>query len=382
MDRLNAAFETTLKALENGKEEIFNISETTRLEAQRLIKELGYLRTEIAETINNVDSQKKKEKQLRQDLMETSLNYKRYTEKQMMEVYIEAKNSQAELQLLMAKESELRNRRDELERTLKNLDVTVERAEKLLTQVSVAITLLNQGISEMNTQFNTDLRKEIALRITRIQDEERRRISREIHDGPAQSIANIILRLEIAEKLMDLDTNKAKKEIKEINNLVRSNLEDIRRIIFDLRPMNMVNTNFMDTIRNYIINYKKIYGIQAEFELSGDYINFNDSLSIPVYRIIQEGMINVAKHANSDVCKVFINFHQDKIEAKIVDFGKGFVPADFWNDPGEHFGLIGIRERIEMYSGQLSIVSSIGRGTEFSFVIPYSSVGGLNNENN
>lgn len=146
--------------------------------------------------------------------METSLNYKRYTEKQMMEVYIEAKNSQIDLQLIQEKELQLRHRRDELERSLKNLDHTVERADNLMNQVSLAISLLKQGISDMNTLYHNDVRKEIALRIIKVQDEERKRIAREVHDGPAQNLANIILRLEIAEKLLEIDQEKVKKRFR------------------------------------------------------------------------------------------------------------------------------------------------------------------------
>lgn len=129
-----------------------------------------------------------------------------------------------------------------------------------------------------------------------------------------------------------------------------------------------------------MIKYEKMYGIQAKLELTGDSKNFNHSLSIPIFRIIQEGMTNVAKHASSTMCKVSLGFLRDRLDAKIIDDGIGFSPDDFWKDPGEHFGLVGMRERVEMYSGQLSILSSAGNGTQYSFVIPYHSKGGREND--
>ena len=98
MDRLLDVFDSTIKAVENGQEEIFGIYETTRAEIQRLKKELDFLSTEIASIINKVDEQYKKEKRLRYRLMQVNRDFKLYTEQQMLEIYTEAKDAQVELQ--------------------------------------------------------------------------------------------------------------------------------------------------------------------------------------------------------------------------------------------------------------------------------------------
>lgn len=372
MDLLSEIFEATLRAVEDGKEEIFNIYEITRSEVQRLKKELGFLCLEISDTIKRVDNQQKQEKNLRQKLMEVNKNFKNYNEKQMLKIYTEAKDAQLELQLLQAKEIQLRTRRDEIERSLKNLDGTVIRAENLMNQVSLAIRLLKEGITEISQIFSNDQRKETAFRIIKAQEEERRRVAREVHDGPAQSLANIVLRLEIAEKLLVIDHDKVKKELKELNSLVRENLKDIRRIIFDLRPIPLDSLGIVETIENYMKNYERTYGIECQLMIDGTEKALNPSLEVALFRLVQEGMTNVAKHAGSSKCEVFIQFLEDWIVGQIIDYGKGFDTKEVLENPGEHFGLIGIKERIEMYSGKFSIRSTQGEGTIFEFGLPYS----------
>jgi len=372
MDRLTDVFEATLRAVEDGKEEIFNIYEITRVEIQRLKRELEFLTIEISDTIKRVDEQQRTEKRLRQKLMEVNRNFKNYNEKQMMEIYGEAKDAQVELQLMQAKELQLRTRRDEIERSLKNLDGTVERAENLMNQVSLAIRLLKEGITEISQLYSNDQRKEIGFRIIKAQEEERRRVAREVHDGPAQSLANIVLRLEIAEKLLMIDHEKVKKELKELNNLVRENLRDIRRIIFDLRPIQLDSSGIVETIKSYIKNYEKTYGIECQLMVDGIERSLNPSIEVALFRLVQEGMTNVAKHADSPKCEVFLQFLDDWIIGQIVDYGKGFNTKEALNNPGEHFGLIGINERVEMYSGKFSIRSAQGKGTIFEFGLPYS----------
>jgi two-component system sensor histidine kinase DegS len=373
MDRLSDVFEKTLRAVEDGKEEIFNIYEITRSEIQRLKKELEFLSSEISTTIKKVDTQQKNEKKLRYKLMEVNRNFKNYNEQQMLEIYTEAKDAQVELQLLQAKELQLRTRRDEIERSLRNLESTVQKAENLMNQVGLAIRLLKEGLTEISQLYNNDQRKEIAFRIIKAQEEERRRIAREVHDGPAQSLANIVLRLEIAEKLLMIDHDRVKQEIQELNNLVRENLRDIRRIIFDLRPIHVDNSGIVETIRNYTKNYEKTYGIACDLTVEGLEKPLNPSLEVALFRLVQEGMTNVAKHAETPKCEVFLQFRDDWIIGQIIDYGKGFNTKEVMANPGEHFGLIGMNERIEMYSGKFSIKSIQGKGTVFEFALPYAN---------
>jgi len=239
-----------------------------------------------------------------------------------------------------------------------------------MNQVSIAIRLLKEGITNISQLYSNDQKKEVAFQIIKAQEDERRRIAREIHDGPAQSLANIILRLEITEKLLAIDYQKAKKELHDLNILVRENLKDIRRIIFDLRPIVLDSKGIVETIKEYIKNYEKTYGIQCFLNVEGIENNVNSSIKIALFRLVQEGMTNVAKHANSSKCEILLQFSENLIKGQIIDYGTGFNVEQVFENPAEKFGLIGMKERIEMYSGKFSIKSTIGKGTVFAFELP------------
>jgi two-component system sensor histidine kinase DegS len=372
MKRLSKVIEKTLKAVEDGKEEIFNIYEATKHEVQRLENELTYLSQELNEIFVKVERQQKLVKASRQRLMIVNRDFRNYSEKQKIEAYAQANNAQAELKLLEDKELQLRSRRDEIERSLKNLKGTVQKAENLISQISLAITFLKEGITEISNLYNPDQKTEVAIRILKAQEEERRRLAREVHDGPAQSLANIVLRLEIAEKLLELDHRKVKQELKELNSLVRKNLKDIRRIIFDLRPLIPENASLKEIIENYSKQYEKTHGILCKLNFKGQEKEPNPILKLALLQIIQEGMINVAKHAQAQECIVNLEFQEQFIEGKIIDEGQGFNPEETLKNPGEHFGLIGVAERIEMFSVTFSLKSAPGKGTIFQFGLPYT----------
>jgi len=375
-DQLGEIMQNTLTAIESGKEEIFFIAETSRNETLRMTIELSQLKLDIAEIIVQVDHQKNVDRQLRQKLMEVNRAHQQCTQKEMFETYSQAKDAQVNLQLLQAKEIQLRKRRDDLERSLRQMRETVERAQNLMTQVSMAISLLQGGIADSLQTQNNGQKIKMGLTVIRAQEEERRRVAREIHDGPAQTLANIVLRLEIAEKLLEVDHTRVKAELIDLKNLVRSNLQDIRRIIFDLRPMVLDDLGIVPAISKYLANFQDNYGIECELLIEGREKRLLPALEVAFFRLVQEGMTNVAKHAHSPKVDISLIYQEDWTIARIQDYGKGFEVNFSLTTPGEHFGLIGMRERVEMFSGHFSIQSILGKGTTIELSIPSRLEGG------
>ena len=369
-DQLGEILKKTLTAVESGKEEIFFIVETSQTETNRLLNELSQLKSSIKEIILQVDQQEKLDRRMRQKLMEVNRAYQEYSHEDMLKTYEEAKDAQVNLQLLRAKEIQLRKRRDDIALSLRQMQATVERGKTLLTQVGMAIKLLQSGVNEVQQNQSQEQRLEMVLRVIRAQEEERRRVAREIHDGPAQTFANIVLRLEIAEKLLEFDTSRVKAELNDLKNLVRSNLQDIRRIIFDLRPMALDDLGIVPAISKYLDNLQDNYGIICDFKIGGREKRLLPALEVALFRLVQEGITNIAKHANSSKADISLIYQDDWIVVRIQDYGKGFEVDSAMNAPGEHFGLIGMRERVEMFSGHFSIKSTLGKGTIIEFLIP------------
>ena len=189
-------------------------------------------------------------------------------------------------------------------------------------------------------------------------------------------MANIVLRLEIAEKLLELDPNRVKSELKDLKNLVRANLQDIRRIIFDLRPMALDDLGIVPAISKYLDNFEENYGIKCELHIEGREKRLPLTMEVALFRLIQEGMTNIAKHAGSNRAKIDLSFKEDRITARVKDYGKGFNVEQVLANPGEHFGLIGMKERVEMFSGRFSVLSESGKGSTIEFSIPFMQEGG------
>ncbi|CAA7601850.1 Two component system, signal transduction histidine kinase [Acididesulfobacillus acetoxydans] len=366
-DRLNEILKNTMNAIETGKEEIFYISEMTRTEILRLSQELSQLRLDLGQTIIDVDKQYREERRARQKLMEVNRDYKGHSEEEMIKAYENAKNCQVKLQLLQAKEVQLRTRRDEIERSLKQMGQTIERAENLMAQVNMAISLLQGGISELSIPLTAEQKQEIGVRIIKAQEEERRRVAREIHDGPAQTLANIVLRLEITDKLLDIDADRARAEIKDLKRLVRSNLQDIRRIIFDLRPLDLEDLGLVAAMEKYLENFEAKCDVHVELRIEGEAVRLPSALELALFRLIEECLNNVAKHSRSVRARLEIRFGPEWINIRIIDYGQGFDVTEIFDKPGEHFGLIGIKERVDLFSGRFSLRSSPGKGTTVEF---------------
>ncbi|HWQ72425.1 MAG TPA: sensor histidine kinase [Desulfitobacteriaceae bacterium] len=370
-DPLKKILDRTLKTVEDSKEEIFSIAESNRTEVSRITQELYKLHIDVNDVIKATDEQRTIEKQLRQKLMEVNRDFKLYSETDMQDTYKETTEAQIKLQLLESKEQKLRTRRDNLERSLNQMQATIERAESLLSHISFTISLLQGEIVNATSSSKTMQRQEISLRIIKAQEDERRRVAREIHDGPAQTLANIVLRLEIAERLLELSPQKAKIELEDLKNLVRANLQDIRRIIFDLRPMALDDLGIVQAINQYLKNFQLAYSIKCELHINGPERRLPQAVEVSLFRLLQESLTNIAKHSRSERALIDFHFRDKSTTVKVIDFGKGFNVENSFQLPGEHYGLIGMRERIEMFSGLLVIHSSPGKGTTIDITIPY-----------
>src|SRR5690606_33766815 len=228
----------TLDTVERAKEEIFYIAEDARRELEETRAELERVRSDVDHQIGEVDRLQREDRQARLRLMEVTREFKQRSEEEVRSAYERAKDVQTLLQVALERERNLRRLRDSLERRLRRLQQTVQRAESLVSQVSVAIKVLAGNLSELAVHVEgARLRQALGVSIVRAQEEERRRLARDIHDGPAQLLANVAFRIEMCERLLDTDLPRVREELARLGELVRQSLQDVRKIIFGLRPM-------------------------------------------------------------------------------------------------------------------------------------------------
>ena len=208
--------------------------------------------------------------------------------------------------------------------------------------------------------------RDASRQVFQIIEEERMRIARDMHDGPAQSMANLVLQAEILERLLDRNPKQLVTELAEFKNSVRNALEETRQLIFDLRPMTLDDLGLVPTLRKFIKEYGDRYGLATRFNVVGQERRLPGNTEGVLFRIIQEALTNVHKHARAKMAEVTMNLQPNRVTVTIKDDGQGFDVARTEANlhKNKNLGLLSMRERAELEKGTLEIRSQPGRGTE------------------
>jgi two-component system sensor histidine kinase DegS len=367
---LDAIIKKTISSINVSRGQIYDIYEMAREELEKVKRDVDRVKNETATIIDRVDELERNERKARVHLMEVSRDFKKWTEDEVREAYDSARKIQIDVAVTREQEQNLRRQRDELEARLRNLGGTVSKAEQLVSQVGMVLDLLG---NRMNVAFAkiTNLQNMHALgaQIIRSQEEERRRLARDIHDGPAQAIANIVFRAEVCERLIDSDPERAKYELKTLREHIRNTLTEIRKIIFDLRPMAIDDLGLVPTIRGILDVLREQYGLSTEIAVRGREQRLQSHVEIGIFRVVQEALNNVIKHAQASSISVRIEFVAAGMTIVVEDDGKGFDAAGE-ETPAGHYGIMGMRERIQLLEGKLVIKSSARRGTRVMITVP------------
>ena len=204
------------------------------------------------------------------------------------------------------------------------------------------------------------------------QEEERKRVAREIHDGPAQSMANVVLQAEFCEKLVINNRDQIVDELRELKKVVKNSLQEIRRIIFNLRPMTLDDLGLVPTIKRYISELKDREGFEVRFEFRGEEKRLTNTYEVALFRLIQESLNNARKYSQAQNVVVTIAITDSAISVKISDDGRGFNLQKILSEvTGKvSFGILSMKERIELLNGKITIDTAIGAGTCITAELP------------
>jgi len=375
LKELDRIVKETVDAIERGKEQIFAIAESARAEYEHVRAELFEVKEEARRRIELVDALEKREQAARSRLADVSRSFREFSEDEIKEAYEAAREIQVELQVEREKEQQLRRRRDELERRFKSLATTVARADDLVTQVGVAMDFLGGKLRNLSHRCkDIEQKRQLGLSIIKAQEEERRRVAREIHDGPAQLLANVVLRLDLSQKMFSGDPEKMRNELNELKELVRQSLRDVRKIIFDLRPMALDDLGLVPALRAYLKGFEDRSGLQVITSFFGGERRLKPSLEVAVFRLIQEATNNAEKHAEAKKVWVKVEIQPEWVRSVVKDDGKGFdLDEVLESEDTSRFGLVSMRERVELLDGEMEVDTEPGRGTRIDITIPLHS---------
>lgn len=281
IEYLDEVINSTIGAIEKGQKEIFNIFEHSKQECERIEKELEELKVRVKATIDRVDNLVRLEKSAKFKLMMVSRDFEKHSEEDIKAAYEEAKDIQIRLSLERQIEIQLREKRDDLERNLKSMLSILNQSEHLMMQLGVALGFLKGNLEDVSGHISDiSERRNLAAQIIKAQEEERRRVARDIHDGPAQTLANIVIQTEICERLLERDLNEAKKELKELKNIVRLSLQELRNIIFNLRPSSLDDLGLRAVTKRYCEEFQEETGIKTDFRIFGDKTRLNSDIEV------------------------------------------------------------------------------------------------------
>lgn len=199
--------------------------------------------------------------------------------------------------------------------------------------------------------------------------EERNRLAREIHDTLAQGLSGISLRLEALEVLLQTKASaeKVKNMVTQLLQLTKDHLREARQSVLDLRATPLKNKTLPEALEDLLKNLCKEGRLEMFFEIIGIYSGLSKSIEMGLFRIAQEALNNVKKHAQATEVNVQITYQTNQIILTIEDNGKGF---DVDEEMKTGFGHIGMNERAQLLKGNLAISSNIGVGTKVRVVVP------------
>ncbi len=232
-----------------------------------------------------------------------------------------------------------------------------------------------------NARLYRDLREE-RDRTVALGEEARKRLARDLHDGPAQLLSAIIMSVQFAKEILTRTPEKMDKlraELEELEPLATKALHQVRTMLFDLYPAVLETRGLTSALESYVERLR----LSNDFTVSLEVEDFSERLDAraeaAIFSIVQEAVSNARKHAHPSHLELGIARHDGNLVVTIRDDGQGFDPAQLDNshDWCESLGLFNMRERARMLNGEFSIESAVGQGTLVKLIVPLQAGGGM-----
>lgn len=214
-------------------------------------------------------------------------------------------------------------------------------------------------------------RGELLNQLFSVQEEERKRLARELHDETTQSLAALTANLEVLSATAKDETTRAK--LKSLQEVSLKTLDELHRLIYELRPVALDDFGLVTALRSLVRKEMERASISVEFRVCGKGKRLPIKLENTLYRVVQEAVSNIIRHSRASHCTIVLHFRRNSVSARITDDGTGFDLAEAMTtaERPRGLGLLGMRERIDLVNGKLEVITGEGRkGTEINIEIP------------
>lgn len=377
LDRLDDIIDKNIDSIKTSVDEINDIRDITRRESMELEEEFLKLQIEAIDLINRVERLETHYKLSGNKLLMVNMNDDDTTEEQMKDIYEETDHLSLELAAEKEREMTLSRRRNQLVLQLKHNRIILEKINKISKSIDINFNVLSGDSEKITHKMDGSQMKEIwGFKVIQAQELERKRIARDMHDGPAQSLASLVLKTELCIKLIDKDMDRAKLELQNLKDHIRSTIDETRHMIYNLRPMGIDEFDLISTLKRLVNQHIDKNGQQIEFlvkeSTAYNACSIDPLISLTLYRITQESLNNIIKYAEASSVRIELTYEPETIDLLISDNGIGFVVEEQKSNLQDNrgFGLSMMCERANLLNGEIHIISEINKGTSIHTRVP------------
>ncbi len=238
---------------------------------------------------------------------------------------------------------------------------------------------LGQAFNHLVAQissYKTGLQEYVAS-VTDSQEDERKRIARDLHDGTIQTLVAIGQRIELVrDALAEQPLAQSRQQLTEIKAMVTEAIANIRQFSRDLRPLTLEDLGLVPALHHLTMRLKQEKDVSAELRIEGDAIDLSQDLEVAIFRLVQEALNNIRKHAHATQVDITVRFLSRQTILEVRDNGVGFEVPQNTTDLATKgsFGLLGLEERAALFGGDISIQSAIGQGTIIRVILPHKQI--------
>lgn len=342
-----------LYAMEYLEEEL----EKTKQKLEKDKHMFGKLKKKVEDSKNKINIIKEKIDDTYETFSPISVKYE-VAKDELRELQKELLNLQTQQDTKECEVKESEKRVNKIIEALEDLKNTNKREEKM----SESKKLLSKEAAD----------RVYGLKILEQQELERQRIARELHDTTVQNLTALIHKIEFITQIMDMDSIRAKLELQVMNGVLREAINDMREVIYNLRPMTYDDIGFSDTLYRAIERLQNGCDIKINFKIKGEPYEMDSVVQLTILRIIQEATSNCKKYSQAKNLYINFTYKENEIELNIKDDGIGFdintVKTEVRKD-NSGFGISMMRERVYLLSGVININSG-KEGTEIEVILP------------